>query len=418
METAHTLSYDVGVRPACEALGVPRASFYRWRSGPQTIADARHRRSPRALGAEERQRVKDTLYSQRFMDQAPREVFATLLDEGEYLCSVRTMYRILDENQAVQERRDQLRHPAYQKPELLATAPNQVWSWDITKLLGPRKWTYYYLYVILDIFSRYVVGWMLAHRESADLARRLIRETLDKQDVSEDELTLHSDRGPSMTSHGVAELLAVLGVTKSHSRPQVSNDNPFSESQFKTLKYCPEFPDRFASYDHALGFCREFFVWYNDEHYHSGIGLLTPAMLHYGQASQVIASRAEVLQAAYAKHPERFVRGCPTPQPLPAAVWINPPADANDGHKKRLPETHCPQKPDAPLTHPRPGYPLSSCVPAELDSVSPGNDEDTRSTQPQQPLNTRAMPQKIPGGLGDWSPTAAPRTPLLGETLH
>src|SRR3989304_5750307 len=352
-----------------------------------------------------------------------------MLDEGEYLCSVRTMYRILDEDQAVKERRDQLRHPHYQKPELLATAANQVWSWDVTKLLGPQKWTYYYLYVILDIFSRYVVGWMLAQRESADLARRLIRETLDKsktgrggQNVSEDQLTLHSDRGPSMTSHGVAELLAVLGVTKSHSRPHVSNDNPFSESQFKTLKYRPEFPDRFASYDQALDFCRAFFGWYNDEHYPSGIGLLTPATLHYGQASQVIASRAAVLQAAYAKYPERFVRGCPTPQPLPTAVWINPPAsakaDAPEDHKKRLPETHCPQKPDATLTHPRPGYPSSSCVPAELDFVSPGADQPSPSVPAPQPLNTRDMPQKIPGGLGDWSPREPVTAPLTQLALH
>jgi len=418
MQTADTLSHDVGVRPACEALGVPRASFYRWRGGRQSIARVPRRRSPRALSGAERQRVKETLYSERFVDQAPREVFATMLDEGEYLCSVRTMYRILDEDQAVRERRDQLRHPAYQQPELLATAPNEVWSWDITKLLGPQKWTYFYLYVILDIFSRYVVGWMLARRESSDLARRLIRETLDKQNVSADQLTLHSDRGPSMTSHGVAELLATLGVTKSHSRPQVSNDNPFSESQFKTLKYRPEFPDRFAGYEHALSFCREFFAWYNDEHYHSGIGLLTPATLHYGQAAQVIASRAEVLRTAYAKHPERFVRGCPTPQPLPVAVWINPPANVREDHEKRLPEMHCPQKPDAPLTHPRPGYPLSSCVPAELDSVSPGNDHHTRFVLPQQPLNTRAMPQKIPGGLGDWSPREPENTQPTELALH
>jgi putative transposase len=319
-------------------LGVPRASFYRWRKGPQPAADARHRRSPRALSAEERQQVQETLYSERFVDQASREVCAALLDEGAYLCSVRTMYRLLDEDQAIQERRNQLRHPHYKKPELLATAPNEVWSWDITKLLAAQKWTYYYLYVILDVFSRYVVGWMLARRESSDPARRLIRESLDKQNVSEEQLTLHSDRGPSMTSHGVAELLAALGVTKSHSRPHVSNDNPFSKSQFKTLKYRPDFPDRFASYDQALDFCRAFFGWYNDEHYHSGIGLLTPATLHYGQASQVIASRAAVLQAAYAKYPERFVQGCPTPQPLPTAVWINPPAsakaDAHEDHEK------------------------------------------------------------------------------------
>jgi putative transposase len=279
--------------------------------------------------------------------------------------------------------------------------------------------------VILDIFSRYVVGWMLAHRESSDLAARLIRESLDKQGVSEDLLTLHSDRGPSMTSHNVAQLLATLGVTKSHSRPHVSNDNPFSESQFKTLKYRGDFPDRFASHEHGLGFCRDFFAWYNDQHYHSGIGLLTPAMLHYGQARQVIESRAEVLQVAYAKHPERFVQGCPRPQSLPETVWINPPAKAEAEDKKGPPAAHCPQKPDAPLMHPRPGYPSSSCVPAVLDSVSPSVGEDTRSALRPQPLdaenstlNTRAMPEKIPGGLGDWSPKAVERTRTTEAALH
>ena len=429
MVAAQQLSHETGIRQACDALGVGRASFYRCRTaqavGPVAKEPASTRRSPRALGHEERQQVKETLYSERFADQAPREVFATLLDEGEYLCSVRTMYRILNEDQAAKERRNQLRHPEYKKPELLATGPNQVWSWDITKLLGPQKWTYYYLYVILDVFSRYVVGWMLAHRESSDLASRLIRESLDKQDVSEDQLTLHSDRGPSMTSHNVAQLLATLGVTKSHSRPHVSNDNPFSESQFKTLKYRPDFPDRFESHEHGLSFCRDFFAWYNDEHYHSGIGLLTPAMLHYGQAPQVIASRAQVLQLAYTKHPERFVHGCPRPQSLPEAVWINPPAPDEAENKKGLPAAHCPQKPDAPLTHPRPGYPSSSCVPAVLDSVSPATGEDTRSalySQPlgsvSSPLNTRAMPEKIPGGVGDWSPKEAEKTRTTEAALH
>jgi putative transposase len=429
MVAAGQLGPDTGIRQACDALGVPRASFYRRRTalavGQAAKDPASSRRSPRALGPAERRQVKETLYSERFADQAPREVYATLLDEGEYLCSVRTMYRILDEDQAANERRNQLRHPEYKKPELLATGPNQVWSWDITKLLGPQKWTYYYLYVILDVFSRYVVGWMLAHRESSDLASRLIRESLDKQGVSEDQLTLHSDRGPSMTSHNVAQLLATLGVTKSHSRPHVSNDNPFSESQFKTLKYRGDFPDRFDSHEHGLSFCREFFPWYNDEHYHSGIGLLTPAMLHYGQAPQVIASRVAVLQQAFAKHPERFVRGCPRPQSLPDAVWINPPARVEAENKKGLPAAHCPRKPDAPLTHPRPGYPSPSCVPAELDSVSPGTGEDTRSVLRSQllgavisPLNTRAMPEKIPGGLGDWSPKEADRSRTTEGALH
>lgn len=419
MKAAEELGREVGIQPACRALGVSRASLYRRRHGPKALAAA-PRRSPRALSGQERQHVRQTLYSERFADKTPRQVWATLLDEGTYLCSVRTMYRILDEDQAARERRNQLRHPSYTKPELLAAAPNEVWSWDITKLLGPQKWTYYYLYVILDIFSRYVVGWMLAHRESADLASRLIRQTLEKQNVSEDQLTIHSDRGPSMTSHGVAQLLAILGVTKSHSRPHVSNDNPFSESQFKTMKYGPEFPDRFGGYEDALGFCRRFFRWYNEEHYHSGIGLLTPAMLHYGQAAGVVDSRQQVLQAAYAAHPERFVQGVSKAPAVPTAVWINPPQPDSDEtrQKQRLPEIHCPQKPEAPLTHPRPGYPSSGCVPAEPDSVSPSNGQHTQTTPSQQPLNTRAMPQKIPVSLGDWSPRETATTQPTTSALH
>ena len=259
MKAVDELSKEVGVRKACDALGVSRASYYRFQEPKGTTAKQPQRRSSRALSDVEREEVKKVLYSERFVDKAPYEVFATLLDEGRYVCSIRSMYRILAEDQALHERRDQLRHPSYRKPELLATAPNQVWSWDITKLLGPQKWTYYYLYVILDIYSRYTVGWMLAHRESSDLASRLIEESLAKQQVPKSQLTLHSDRGPSMASHGVAQLLATLGVTKSHSRPHVSNDNPFSESQFKTMKYRPEFPRRFDGYEQALSFCREFF---------------------------------------------------------------------------------------------------------------------------------------------------------------
>ncbi len=380
MAAAEQLAGQVGVSQACRAMAVPRASFYRRkRSQENTTGDSSARRSPRGLSEQEREKVRQTLYSEEFMDQAPRQVYARLLDRGEYLCSVRTMYRILNEDKASKQRRNQLRHPNYRKPELLATGPNQVWSWDITKLLGPQKWTYFYLYVILDIFSRYVVGWMLAHRESSDLASRLIRDTITKQDVSEDQLTIHSDRGPSMTSHNVAQLLASLGVTKSHSRPHVSNDNPFSESQFKTLKYCPEFPGRFGGYEDALAFCRQWFPWYNDEHYHSGIGLVTPSMLHYGQADQAVAKRQEVLAAAYATHPERFVKGVPTPPSLPNEVWINPPtlstAEEATAQENGLPATNCPEKPNVPLTHPRLDHPLSSCVPAEFDSVSPSNTE-------------------------------------------
>ena len=251
--------------------------------------------------------------------------YATLLDAGRYLCSVRTMYRILEEHAELRERRDQLRHPNYEKPVLLATGPNQVWSWDITKLLGPMKWVYFHLYVILDIFSRYVVGWMLAERESAELAKRLIKETCSKQGIVAEQLTLHADRGTSMKSKPLAMLLSDLGVTKTHSRPQVSNDNPYSESQFKTLKYRPEFPKRFGSIQHARDVCRDLFGWYNTEHYHSGIGLLTPESVHYGRAAMIVEGRRQVLLDFFGAHPERFVNGAPKPPEIPSAAWINPP---------------------------------------------------------------------------------------------
>jgi putative transposase len=280
---------------------------------------------PRALGPAERQTVLAQLNSERFVDQAPAQVYATLLDEGQYLCSVRTMYRILDQHDQVRERRNQLSHPAYQKPELLATGPNQVWSWDITKLLGPAKWTYFYLYVILDIFSRYAVGWMVASRESATLAQKLIRETCQKQSIAAGQLTVHADRGSSMTSGPVALLLADLGVTKTHSRPYNSNDNPFSESHFKTFKYRPEFPDRFGCIQDARSFCQRFFSWYNTEHHHSGLGWLTPQVVHGGQSAAVLAARQKVLNQAFRTTPERFVRKPPQSPRLLDKVWINPP---------------------------------------------------------------------------------------------
>ena len=381
-------------------MGIARATWYRHQNPAEPSSEQRNTtgHQPRALTTCQRQTVLDMLHSSRFVDQAPAAVYTSLLDEGVYHCSVRTMYRILQDNDEVRERRNQLRHPNYQKPELLATGPNQVWSWDITKLRGPAKWTYFYLYVILDIFSRYVVGWMLASRESEDLAKRLIRESVERQHVVEDQLTLHSDRGPSMKSHGVAQLLGTLGVTKSHSRPHVSNDNPFSESQFKTMKYRPEFPDRFGSQEDAHVFCETFFDWYCNEHYHSGIGMLTPAMVHYGRAEEVLARRQETLDVAFATHPERFVRKPPAPLLLPEAVWINPPNSATD--KKGLPADNG-EKPHAPSAHPRSGYPSSSCVPAELASVSPGTvmlPETSLTDHP--PSDTRAMPQKIPGGWG------------------
>ena len=325
MDAVETLAPVVGTAAACEALTINRASLYRRRCRPITVA-CRRPTPPRALSPVERETVRDVLHSDRFVDKAPAQVVATLLDEDVYHCSTRTMYRVLDANREVRERRDQLRHPSYQKPELLATAPNQVWSWDITKLLGPTKWTYFYLYVILDIFSRYVVGWMLADAESTQLAKRLIDEAYAKQRIVPGQLTIHADRGSSMRSHGVALLLASLGVTKTHSRPHVSNDNPYSEAQFKTLKYCPAFPERFGSYQDGLGFCHPFFRYYNHEHRHSGIGLMTPHAVHHGLAPQITAARQGTLLAAYARHPERFVRKVPQPPIVPEAAWINPPA--------------------------------------------------------------------------------------------
>ena len=326
MTAAESLAQAVGRAPACRALGIPRASFYRTLGRKNQPTPPTPRRTPaRALAPVEKQVVIEQLHSERFQDKPPAQVYATLLDEGTYLCSIRTMYRLLDEHHEVRERRNQLTHPSYQKPELLATGANQVWSWDITKLLGPAKWSYFYLYVILDIFSRYVVGWMVAPNESAELARRLIGETFRKQGIAPGQLILHADRGSSMRSKPVAFLLADLGVTKSHSRPHVSDDNPFSESQFKTLKYRPEFPDRFGSIEDARRFCQLFFSWYNTEHHHSGIGLLTPETLHYGRAEQVIRQRQDVLTQAYQRHPERFVRAHPKPPDKPTAVWINKP---------------------------------------------------------------------------------------------
>jgi putative transposase len=326
METAISLSPEVGIRSACESLGVSRATLYR-RKTKQALdsVSKERRRHHRALSPEERQEVLDILHSDRFVDKAPHEVYATLLDEGVYYCSIRTMYRILDEHGEVKERRNQLRHPEYKKPELLATAPNQVWSWDITKLLGPVKWTYFYLYVIMDIFSRYVVGWMVAPFESAALAEKLIKEACAKQQIGRNQLTIHADRGSSMKSKPVAFLLADLGITKTHSRPHTSDDNPYSEAQFKTLKYRPDFPERFGCIEDSRSHCQTFFPWYNKEHRHSGIGLLTPEAMHYGLAQDVAKAREEVLRIAYEAHPERFVRKKPLPPVIPTAAWINKP---------------------------------------------------------------------------------------------
>ncbi len=318
----------VGTKAACAAVGRARATHYRrHRTTPRPPPRPRRpmRPQPRALGPAERATVLAELHSERFVDQAPATVYATLLDEGRYLCSVATMYRLLRANGEVHERRRQATHPAAIKPELLATAPNQVWSWDITKLLGPSKWTYFYLYVVLDIYSRYVVGWLLADRELATLAEQLLADTIQKEGIAPEQLTIHADRGSSMASKPVALLLADLGVTKTHSRPHVSNDNPYSEAQFKTLKYRPAFPQRFASIEQARSFCQTFFQWYSDEHRHSGIGYHTPTTVHHGHAAHIQQQRATVLLAAYSAHPERFVHQPPVPPALPQPAYINPP---------------------------------------------------------------------------------------------
>lgn len=330
MKAAKNLSKKVGTRQACKVLGLSHATFYRWLQ-PQGTLKTRPT-PPLALSSQERRNVIELLHCERFQDDAPRQIYAALLDEGQYHCSVRTMYRILKSVHGdVKERRKQVHRPAYEKPELLATTPNEVWSWDITKLKGPAKWTYFYLYVILDIFSRYVVGWMVAHRESATLAKRLIEETCSKQRISSGQLTLHADRGSSMKSKCVAQLLSDLGVTKTHSRPHISNDNPYSEAQFKTLKYSPQFPGRFGSIQDSRGFCQNFFSWYNKQHRHSGIGLVTPAQLHYGIAEEIVENRQRVLCASFKDKTHRFKSKLPQAPKLPVAAWINKPLTDNTG---------------------------------------------------------------------------------------
>ena len=331
--TVEELTPIIGTRPACRAVGASVATIYR-RRRPAEPRPPRPRPTPdRALTEPEREAVLGVLHSERFVDVSPEETYATLLDEGTYLCSTRTMYRILAaKHGGVRERRDQLTHPAYAKPELLAERPNELWSWDVEKLKGPAKWTWFYLYVILDVFSRYVVAWTVQYRENGQIATALIEQASEQQQITPKILTLHADRGGPMRSKPVAFLLADLGVTKTHSRPYTSSDNPYSESNFKTLKYRPEFPARFDSIEHARAFCRLFFDWYNQQHRHSGIGLMTPAAVHHGHAQQLYDQRAVVLAEAYARNPERFVRKPPVPPELPTAAWINKPETKEVAH--------------------------------------------------------------------------------------
>ena len=326
-EAVDQLSKVVSKGAALSALGVDRATWYRRHrcSAPPPKPERVAVPQPRALSVVERKQIRATLESDEFIDEAPATVYAKLLDQGVYLGSVSTMYRVLREHDEVRERRRQATHPAHKKPELIATKPNEIWSWDITKLHGPEKWSYYYLYVILDIYSRYVTGWMLARAELAELSKRLMDESIASQGVPSGQLTLRSDRGSPMIAKPVAHLLADLGVTKSHSRPHVSNDNPYSESQFRTLKYRPDFPDRFGSFEDAQAHCRRFMSSYIEHHRHSGIGYGTPADVHYGRAEKVRELRGAVLLDAYAEHPERFVHKVPTPPALPTVAWINQP---------------------------------------------------------------------------------------------
>jgi putative transposase len=353
------LAGELGEREACLQIGLPRASFRRryalvapdvpkapaQPSVPQVrpsrqerrYQERKHERQERrqerarrpsslALSGLERQAVLDAVHEPRFVDRSVPHIHATLLDEQRYHCSMSTMYRVLHAVGEVGERRDQAMRPAHVKPELCATAPGQVFAWDITKLHGSHKWTYYYLYVIIDIYSRYIVGWMVADRESSALARTLLSETIKKERLDPTKLTVHADRGSSMTSKPVAFLLADLGVTKSHSRPHVSDDNPHIESFFKTAKYQPEFPATFANIVEARAFCRVFMHWYNTQHRHSALALLTPTDVHHGRAPQVLRQRQSTMDTAYAAHPERFVRGHPKVRQLPTASYINRPS--------------------------------------------------------------------------------------------
>ena len=323
------MSAGFTVAKACDLVELPRASWYRARTTKAPVVGDLTRRSSSsmALSADERQAVLDTLHAERFVDLAPRQVFATLLDEGVYHCSWRTMYRILHEHGEVKERRVQRTHRRHSIPRLLARSPNEVWSWDITLLRGHRPREFFYLYVILDLFSRYVVGWMIAPCESDELAEHLIAQTCERQGVVRSQLTLHADRGSVMRSALVSELLTKLGVVQSHSRPRVSNDNPMSESQFKTMKYHGTFPGRFESLEEARGFCQGWFPWYNDEHHHISLALFTPAQVHLGQVQAGLAIRQLALDAAYEANPQRFVHGPPQARRPPAEVWINRPTE-------------------------------------------------------------------------------------------
>lgn len=411
IEAARGLAEKVGVQPACAALGLPRATYYR-RTKPCEPRSPRPE-PPLKLAPGEVEAVLEVLHSPRFVDSSPRQIWATLLDEDQrYLCSVRTMYRILESRDELRERRDQLRHPKYTKPELLATQPNEVWSWDITKLRGPRKGVWYHLYVLLDIFSRCVLGWLVAQREESSLARELIRATLEKQGIPKDSLTIHADRGPSMTSKSVALLLSDLGVNQSHNRPYTSNDNPFSEAQFKTVKYHPSYPERFGSLEAAREFFGPLFAWYNKEHRHTGLALLTPADVHYGRAEAILAQRAVTLNRAFTSHPSRFKGQAPKTGVLPEEVWINPPVPEPDSEAPR-PETPGAEQLESPNSG---SAPATSAMAA---GESPGSESDTVSPSCLLGWDERRLSISCPpeaSGSGD--PAGPAQTPRTHELAH
>lgn len=326
MQTVDQVGETLSVKAACQALGVSRATYYRWKKRPAQPPPP-PRPSPRRLSEDEEQEVVEVLNRDRFAHRAVPEVHATLLDEGVYLCSVRTMYRVLKRRAVARNPRAPCAHPPYTKPELLAKRPNELWSWDITRLKGPMAWIFYHLYVVLDVFSRYVVGWLVSETESGEEARALLAHCGAQQGIGRGEVTLHSDRGKAMRSQRFIDLLAELGVARSYSRPHVSNDNPYSEAQFKTLKYHGTFPDRFGSLEDARQYLRAFFHWYNEEHRHAGVAMMTPADVHAGRAADRWQQRKQTLQVAYERHPERFVRGEPSPRQVPAEVWINKPKE-------------------------------------------------------------------------------------------
>jgi transposase InsO family protein len=332
---------DIAIDALCDAVAIPRATYYRNQQGEEKNISTIAITPKNSLRDGEKQAILNLLHSERFVDKTPYQVFNTLLDEGKYHCSPRTMYRLLESQAESGERRVQRNHRDAIKPELIAVRPNEVWSWDITKLLSPKKWVYFYLYVILDIYSRYVVGWLIADCESKELARQLIEESALKNGIQRDQLTLHSDNGPSMVSHTVAQLLDDLGITKTHNRPYTSNDNPFSESQFKTLKYCAEFPGQFSDLNSSELFCKQFFSWYNNDHYHSGIAWLTPKSVHYGHGADVLEKRHQAMLKAYFENPARFNNKIPMLKQLPAAVYINPPQAVEIRVKNENIENNC-----------------------------------------------------------------------------